>query len=689
LRRLGLLCAVALVALNAATACASAVHAKRSSASASPAVRHPAAKRAFGDPKVESSRDSDRAGHAEAFPFANRFSGITASIKIYVDARNHARTLVAGLYGNRKGHPGTLIASGSVRSPKRKRWNTVKLKARALKPGRTYWVAILGERGTLVFRDRNKGRCWSQSSHSGSLRGLPRAWKSGHRWRTCPISAFVNGYPSAKAPIAPGPPTPAPPPPAPPAPAPSSPGASAPTPTQLTCSATTRCFYISYTSGSDSNAGTSTASPWKLAPGMQGFGGHYTPQTGDQFVFEGGDTWPSSVFPLTPTAGGSSSAYGYYGAGNHSWFIGSSWTRPTFDAQSDTKLQNFVDLSTHSLNDVRIDGIHFTNWAWSGDPGWSGSVQINIANTDHDQITNSLFDNWTHQGSCCDNMKVILGQNATNFLIQNDQVDMTSNAATYDSGWMEYEGGGTFDHDTCFDMEQCINPTGDNVVSNNLVYNVGVRDEYDGTTHTNAINVMGGNDSIFNNVVHDIGQGTMVVNWQAGGNTYVYNNVVWNPCGPDFCRSALQPDCTWGDCAGSHTYIYNNTIEAATSKQTVQCIRWTARSGDGLGGGDTYTAATIVNNHCIGSALNLLDPGVSITSNTESNNLVESYATATAQGYTVANQFQSAAATSPTVGAGANLTSACTGALTALCTGLNGTARPGSGAWDEGAWQRG
>ena len=172
MRRLGLLCAVALVALNTATACASAVHAKRSSASARTAVRHPAPTRAFGDATVESRRDADRAGHAEAFPFASRFSGTTASIKVYVDARNRAKTLVAGIYRNRKGHPGTLIASGSVRSPKGKRWNTVKLKARALTPGRTYWVAILGERGALVFRDRRKGRCWSQSSRSGRLRGL-------------------------------------------------------------------------------------------------------------------------------------------------------------------------------------------------------------------------------------------------------------------------------------------------------------------------------------------------------------------------------------------------------------------------------------------------------------------------------------------------------------------------------------
>ena len=41
---------------------------------------------------------------------------------------------------------------------------------------------------------------------------------------------------------------------------------------------------------------------------------------------------------------------------------------------------------------------------------------------------------------------------------------------------------------------------------------------------------------------------------------------------------------------------------------------------------------------------------------------------------------------SPALGAGANLTSLCTGHLTALCTEINGTPRPTTGAWDAGAY---
>ena len=41
---------------------------------------------------------------------------------------------------------------------------------------------------------------------------------------------------------------------------------------------------------------------------------------------------------------------------------------------------------------------------------------------------------------------------------------------------------------------------------------------------------------------------------------------------------------------------------------------------------------------------------------------------------------------SPLIGAGANLTRLCTGNLTPLCTEINGSARPATGAWDAGAY---
>jgi hypothetical protein len=59
----------------------------------------------------------------------------------------------------------------------------------------------------------------------------------------------------------------------------------------------TTCYYISYSTGNDANAGTSEASPWKTAPGMVGYAGGHTPAVHDGYIFKGGDVWPSSTLP--------------------------------------------------------------------------------------------------------------------------------------------------------------------------------------------------------------------------------------------------------------------------------------------------------------------------------------------------------------------------------------------------------
>jgi hypothetical protein len=459
-----------------------------------------------------------------------------------------------------------------------------------------------------------------------------------------------------------------------------------------TCGGNYRCFYISYTNGNNSNSGASTASPWKEAPGMKGFSASYSHQAGDHFIFEGGDTWPASVFPMNVASSGTSSNGDYYGAGDKSWHTGSSWSQPTFDAQSNTSLGSFVSFNS-GVSYVTFDDIHFTNFAWANDPGYGGSDEFDMSNnTKNISLINSLIDHWTHTGKCCDDSPQILGgDTAQNYLIQGNTVDQSP--TTYDSGWGVYGGdSGTIDNNTFYNMEQALNPFGNNVISNNKIYNIGQDQfpDYDGSTHTNAINVQGGNDYIFNNLIDNIGQGTMTVNWQAEGNTYVFNNVVWNVCGTDFCRYGLQPDCTWGGCTNSHTYIFNNTLDADSptkGSETSVCIRWTARSGDGSGGANTYSNAVIENNHCIGTGLNTMDSGVTITNLTQNNNLTESQSTATSQGYTSSNNYAPTSASSPTVGAGLNLTSQCSGETQALCTGFNGKGRPGSGSWDIGAYE--
>src|SRR6266849_1753199 len=90
-----------------------------------------------------------------------------------------------------------------------------------------------------------------------------------------------------------------------------------------------RNFYIDYTGGSNSNAGTK-ASPWKTHPYMQtssactgsGSAPGYSHQAGDQFIFKGGVTWPGPCFPMNIAQGGSSSTVRDTYAVDQTWFVG-------------------------------------------------------------------------------------------------------------------------------------------------------------------------------------------------------------------------------------------------------------------------------------------------------------------------------------------------------------------------------
>src|SRR5208337_2472013 len=99
-------------------------------------------------------------------------------------------------------------------------------------------------------------------------------------------------------------------------------------------------YYVSYTHGSDSNNGLTTSTPWQHAPGMQNCTGtcnSVTLNPGDQVIFQGCVTWPSSSFTWYPKFAGTSGNPIYYGV-NVTWWdstvsgCSTSWNRPIFNA---------------------------------------------------------------------------------------------------------------------------------------------------------------------------------------------------------------------------------------------------------------------------------------------------------------------------------------------------------------------
>ncbi len=146
----------------------------------------------LGDEAVERQRDYLSAGQAEAFRFQALASGQSAAMHLYVDSSNRARTIVVGLYANSSGHPGALLSTGSTASPAAGAWNTVPISTSSLVSGATYWIAILGEGGTLHYRDRGNGPCPSESSAQTNLGTLPTSWSTGPLYADCPVSAYVS-----------------------------------------------------------------------------------------------------------------------------------------------------------------------------------------------------------------------------------------------------------------------------------------------------------------------------------------------------------------------------------------------------------------------------------------------------------------------------------------------------------------
>jgi hypothetical protein len=151
----------------------------------------------FGDQTIEATSDTAPAGLADAFRFNDQITGTAASISVYVDSRNRASRLIAGVYSDKRGRPGSLLATGSLSLPAAGAWNTMSVSSTSISAGRSYWIALLGSGGTLSFRGRRDGPCTSVASSKTNLISLPGSWSTGSQSSRCPVSAYVSGYEAA------------------------------------------------------------------------------------------------------------------------------------------------------------------------------------------------------------------------------------------------------------------------------------------------------------------------------------------------------------------------------------------------------------------------------------------------------------------------------------------------------------
>jgi hypothetical protein len=151
-------------------------------------------------------RDEPYAGQAEAFRLRPRTSEVANTVHIYLGRQRRAdRTVTVGIYTNAAGRPGALLSAGSGSSVDVHGWNVVRVGRTRLRSRRTYWLAVLGERGARHYRSPRHGPCLSNLSVQTKLHKLPKRWRTG-RIRAlahCPIVAYVaetDFAPSARQP---------------------------------------------------------------------------------------------------------------------------------------------------------------------------------------------------------------------------------------------------------------------------------------------------------------------------------------------------------------------------------------------------------------------------------------------------------------------------------------------------------
>ena len=487
----------------------------------------------------------------------------------------------------------------------------------------------------------------------------------------------------------------------------------------------TSCYFASQQSGaSDSNAGTSEASPWKNIPGMASCAStcaSNTPTGGVGYILRGCDSWLNTTLPINWNWSGSSGNPIYIGM-DKTWYNSSvcpsAWNRPIWNAQKEAIAGNnwFFNAAYNSqTSHVILDSIEMVELYSATDVG---ADYIILYNGTVDWVFSNLYLHaWNivddGEGSC----RLIAGptfmtMSGTTFTYniidgsdRTGENNVGGNTGTC-NGFAGNMGGATLTQNVVHDL---VNPflwvnesgNGNAIISNNLVYNVVTSN---GDNHCNAMEIEGGGTNyVFGNVIHDQncpGGESMMFGGGSNETDYVWDNVLYNLSASAPPTFPAQPGYT-----GISLYYWNNTVVTGSANS---CFTWSDNDA-------TLTSLYIQNNHCITTASSVYTGGSGLTVGTlvDTPNLLQTPTQADTNSSPQFDQYTSSetyvyspvASTNSTIGAGTNLTSswpggfstndtgyACTAqtvstVLTVVCPTRTTNARPASGAWDVGAYE--
>lgn len=507
----------------------------------------------------------------------------------------------------------------------------------------------------------------------------------------------------------------------------------------------TSCFYVS-SAGSDSNAGTSEASPWLHAPGMPSCTAtcaSTTPAAGNGFIFRGGDTWhkssgsPGTGGTWTWTVSGTSLNPIYIGV-DLTWFSGGGFVRPIFD-EDNTITTTSPSSCAHNDDGTTVvsfsgrSNIIFDAFEFKGDCTNAGSDGV-VVNQGSSTVAERLyFHGWSVGTSAIDDTHVMLGNgngnianNANRILFTViDGVDSTfgnvCNTPACVGSWTDMSGAAAgWAVSNCWDVEYTIIrhsaqglQCGDaSIFHDNLLEYI--FESITPSRHGNVFEVtISGAGTLctnfigYNNVMRNTNQG--VGWWLQCPNYYIFNNAFLNSghFPPDGNQLLLSPPGASGSSV-VHATIFNNTFQASAGGA--------GPSNSATPGWASGSTALLENNHImdfttLGPFFSCTGSGNTCTLTNGGGQVFQTTAAANSQGYVIANNYAPTAISNATVGHGSNASSLCNSvpnaiAVTACFAGMTGVietsawggkfstypgatsnTRPSVGVWDAGAYE--
>jgi hypothetical protein len=454
--------------------------------------------------------------------------------------------------------------------------------------------------------------------------------------------------------------------------------------------------------GSDANDGAAKTTPWAHLPGMPGCSDRcaaYDPAPGEQFILKGGDTWGNANMGIGWSWGGTADNPIYIGV-DETWYSGSAWTRPIWSCGGAPCPGN-GNLWTSCNRYFTLDNIEMTGLRAT--PENTGPAYVEACG-DHQVYENLYIHGWSRDPAVTSDDMQAFGGNAgydiTGTTFHDNVVDgfdttqdmlvcfflgipiAYNNVCRYMTNGFEAMGNDWHDNlveylEPCFTADGC---------HQNFMFHFG---PYSGT-----------DTYLYNNVIRH-------ATWQYSGGapklwlvgnfdtctgcvTYAYNNVIYDQQPGNYLNICDHPPASDGT-----FYLFNNTFQVGSDSNPGGWWWQDPPAG-------SECSVHFANNHWIATEVSGCVAGTQCSASHE---VVQTQAQANAAGENDTSEpfaFSPIGATDATVGAGANLSQYCAGELAALCRDTSypsydpvahrvilrtTVARPGSAAWDVGAYQ--